>query len=60
MAIRWQIRSLCIGPEDDDGLRLLSKLLEYFAQALAAEQSFELVEAQLNLTLKVCNSSGGR
>lgn len=48
-----EIRSLCIGPEDNDGVQLLVTLLKYLIREHARRRRFDLTQAHTNLILKV-------
>ena len=48
-----QIRGLCTGVEDTEGVQLLKHACDFFAWQLATRQRFELCQAHMNLLLKV-------
>lgn len=51
-AVDGELRSLCAGPEDDEGVALLGAALAYLEAELAAgARRFELAHAHLNLLL---------
>mmetsp|Transcript_11657 Transcript_11657/g.14539 ORF Transcript_11657/g.14539 Transcript_11657/m.14539 type:complete len:104 (-) Transcript_11657:1950-2261(-) len=52
-AIDFELQSLCLGPEDDDGASLLNVTLEWIRIELFAGTNFELVQAYLNRVLKL-------
>lgn len=48
-----ELRSLCLGPEDEDGAGLLAAALSYIAFQLAAGTAFDVTEAHLQLLLQL-------
>ena len=52
-AVDVELRSLCLGPGDADGMAVLGRLLGYFAVRVGSGRQFELTQAQLALTLQL-------
>jgi U3 small nucleolar RNA-associated protein 21 len=52
-AIDYELRSLSVGPEDEEGARVLSAWLEWILYELKAKMNFELVQSILGRMIKV-------
>lgn len=50
-AVDLELRALCSGPDDEDGITLLGSLLAWFTQRLRAGTDFEVLEAYLHRAL---------
>ena len=51
-AVDADLRSICLGEEDNQGQRLLAGLLRYFAWQLGRLAHYDLVQAQLSVVLQ--------
>ena len=52
-ALDLELRALCTGPEDHEGLFLLMRMLVWLLQRLKKGSDFEVLEAYLHRTLEV-------
>ena len=56
-AVDLELRALCTGPDDDEGVVLLGTLLAWFTQRLRIGTDFEILEAYLHRALLIHGST---